>query len=160
MLVKCKICGNKVDRLQAYKVVVNGRNNYYCNETEYKQWIYEKEIKDNTYLLIYDIFGRKVTNTILFKEVNDLANIYTYKKIFAYLKENEQYLNHVMQKSFTNEYAQIRYFSAILKNSMNDFKYHQEPIKEIDIDMPECKFSRKKQRRTLEEYEAEDGDEV
>ena len=159
--VKCRICGNKKEKLEAYKVVINNKNNYYCNETEYREWASKKEIKDNTYNLIYDIFERKVTNTILFKEVGELSNIYTYEKIFAYLKENEAYLSSVMKKGFSSEYAQIRYFTAILKNSLADFQYKKEvQIKNIEQDMPECKFKRKGKRKPLSEYEEEVGDEL
>ena len=141
--------------------MINNKNNYYCNETEYREWAYKKEIKDNTYNLIYDIFERKVTNTILFKEVGELSDIYTYEKIFAYLKENQSYLNGVMKKGFSSEYAQIRYFTAILKNSLADFQYKKEvQIKNIEQDMPECKFKRKVKRKPLSEYEAKVGDEL
>lgn len=161
ILVKCKICGNKVERTEAYKVVVNGKNHYYCNESEYKDWASKKEIKDNTYNLIYDIFERKVTNTVLFKEVGELSDIYTYEKILTYLKENETYLCGVMRKGFSSEYAQIRYFTAILKNSLADFQYKKEvQTKKIIVDMPECKFSRKSKRKPLTEYEKEVGDEL
>lgn len=161
MLVKCRICGNKVERTEAYKVVVNNKNNYYCKESEYKDWISKKEIKDDTYKLIYDIFDRKVTNTILFKEIGELSNVYTYEKILAYLRENEMYLCNVMKKEFSSEYAQIRYFTAILKNSLTDFKYQREiPKKNIETDIPECKFKRKCNRKPLTEYEEEVGDEL
>lgn len=157
--VRCKICGNKKEKSEAYKVVINNKNNYYCNETEYKEWISKRETKDNTYNLIYDIFERKVTNTILFKEVGELSDIYTYEKIFAYLKENEVYLCGVMKKDFSSEYAQIRYFTAILKNSLADFQYKKEVLtKNVWQDMPECRFKRKNKRKPLSEYEEEVGD--
>ena len=161
MLVKCRICNKKSDRTEAYKVVVNGKNQYYCNKSEYEEWKLKQEIKDNTYNLIYDIFGRKITNTILFKEVGELSSIYTYEKIFAYLTENKNYLSRVMEKDFTSEYAQIRYFTAILKNSLSDFTYVKEQkIKEIEIDIPNGKFNRKRKKKSLAEYEEEVGDEL
>ncbi len=159
MLVKCRICNNKIDRADAYKVIVNNKNNYYCNETEYQTWALKKEIKDNTYNLIYEIFGRKITNTILFKEVGELSEIYTYEKILAYLEENKEYLYNVMKKTFSSEYAQIRYFTAILKNNLSDFHYEkEEQIKKVDMDIPEYKFSRKSKRKPLSDYEKEVGD--
>lgn len=161
MLVKCKICGNKIQRADAYKVVVKDKNNYYCNESEYKNWILQKENKDNTYKLIYGIFERKITNTILYKEIHELSEIYTYEKILAYLKENEEYLCKVMKKDFNNEYGQIRYFTAILKNSLADFKYKNEiEKKNIEVDMPEIKFKKRQKRKPLTEYEEEVGDEL
>lgn len=162
MLVKCKICGNKIDRETAHKVVVNEKNNYYCSELEYSEWQAKKEIKDNTYNLIFQIFDRKITNTILYKEITELSEIYTYEKIFAYLTENEKYLSGVMGKGFTSEYGQIRYFTAILKNSLADFKYKKEEVvkKEFDNDIPDMKFRRKQKRISLEDFELEVGEEL
>ena len=161
MRVKCKICGEKVDRDKAYKVVVKGKNNYYCNESEYKEWILKQDIKNDVYRLIYDIFERRNTNTVLFKEVQGLSDVYTYEKILAYLKENESYLCRIMKKDFSTEYAQIRYFTAILKNNLADFQYppNIQP-KHIDIDMPEVKFNRNFKRKPLVDYEQEVGDDV
>ena len=44
MLVKCRLCGTKVDRNEAFKVVVGGKNTYYCNEAEYQKVLHEKEV--------------------------------------------------------------------------------------------------------------------
>ena len=91
--------------------------------------------------------------------MGELSDIYTYEKIFAYLKENEVYLCGVMKKDFSSEYAQIRYFTAILKNSLADFQYKKEVLtKNVWQDMPECKFKRKNKRKPLSEYEEEVGD--
>lgn len=161
MLVKCRICGNKIQRADAYKVVVKDKNNYYCSESEYKSWVEQNDIKNSTYQLIYDIFERKVTNTVLYKEIYELSEIYTYKKIRAYLQENEEYLNKTMKKDFKNEYGQIRYFTAILKNSLADFQYqYKTEKKNIEIDMPQIKFKKRKRRKPLTEYEQEVGDEL
>lgn len=159
MLVKCKGCQEKIDRDIAYKIVINGKNNYYCNEQEYKDIKNKKEIKDNTYLKIYDIFGRKITNTILFKEVNELADIYGYEIIYAYLDKNQDYLSNVMSKDFNNEFGQIRYFSAILKNSLTDFKVENKVVeKKLIVDIPKNNFKPKQRKKSLIEYEMEVGE--
>ena len=80
-----------------------------------------------------------------------------------YLSQNTEYLSNLMQnKSFQSEYAQIRYFAAILKNSLSDFKYEKKEKmnKEVEIDMPLCNFKRKLTKKTLAEYEQEVGEEV
>ena len=160
---KCKYCGKSIDTNNAYKIVVGKTNRYYCNEEEYNIIHKSQQIKDNTYNLIYEIFGRNITNTILYKEMNELSDIYTYAKIGAYLSENREYLSNIIQnKSFQSEYAQIRYFTAILKNNLTDFKYEKkEKINiEVEIDMPACNFKRKSGRKPLIEFEEEVGEEV
>ena len=69
---KCKYCGKSIDTNSAYKIVVGKTNRYYCNEEEYNIIHKAQQIKDDTYNLIYEIFGRKITNTILYKEINEL----------------------------------------------------------------------------------------
>lgn len=160
---KCKYCGKSIDTKNAYKVVIGKTNRYFCNEEEYNITHKVQKIKDDTFALIYRIFGRKITNTILFKEINELSKIYSFEKINAYLTENKRYLSNTLQnKSFQSEYAQIRYFTAILKNSLMDFKHEKkEKInKEIEIDMPSCKFKRKPNKKSLAEYEQEVGEEA
>lgn len=160
---KCKYCGKSIDTKVAYKVAVGKTNRYFCNKEEYDIVYKAQKIKNDTYDLIFEIFGRKVTNTILYKEVNELSSVYPYERIKAYLEQNMTYLSNLMQnKSFQSEYAQIRYFTAILKNNLTDFKYEKkERINiEIDIDMPEYVFKRKSDRKPLIEFEEEVGEEV
>ena len=66
MLVKCRICGNKTERNDAYKVVVNGKNEYYCSEKEYKQKQKQIADKEKTIKIINEIFGYEITNSALY----------------------------------------------------------------------------------------------
>jgi YHS domain-containing protein len=133
MLVKCKSCGTKIERDTAYKVVLKDKNSYYCNEQEYLNYKQDLKNKDDVYMEIDNIFNKKITNTVLFKEVGELSKIYTYETILLYLQQNEQYLINVLNKSFVSEYAQIRYFTAILKNSLSDFERLQKETRKIEI---------------------------
>lgn len=160
MQVKCRVCKTKIERTDAYKVVIDGKNHYYCTEKEYKDLLAQKEVKDNTYNLINHIFEKKVTNTALFKEINALLETHTYEEILSYLQNNEDYLCRVMSKDFQSEYAKIRYFSTILKNNMADFQQKEEVkiVRDVKIDVSESKFKRKNKRKPLVEYEEEVGD--
>lgn len=130
---------------------------YYCSEQEYEEHLKAKTVRDNTYNLINDIFGRKVINTILFKEVNEISNTYPYQHIYSYLIKNQQYLSGVMSKDFKSEYAQIRYFTAILKNSLSDYKEKESEIKRsASAEVVTMKYSQQKKRRSLAEIEAEE----
>lgn len=154
MLVKCKSCGNKIERDKSFKIVISGKNYYYCNEEEYKSIVKNKELKDNTYETIYQIFQYKVTNTTLFKEINSLLPIYEYEMIYHYLLDNKEYLTNVLQKSFQNEYSKIRYFSAILKNSLSDYLLpEKKEKKEIEIEFVSMSKQTTKKRRNLSEME-------
>lgn len=164
MLVKCRKCNKKVERNEAFKVVVGGKNTYYCNEDEYNEILKYRELKDKTYSYIDKIFGYKVTNTSLYKEVNEIVDAFGYELLISYLEENESYLSSVMQeKDFPKEYGKIRYFAAILKNSLADYENtinenEKNYEKYIEYDLPEMKFKRKKKKRSLSEIETEVGD--
>lgn len=159
MLVKCRLCSTKVDRKDAFKVVVGGKNTYYCNESEYQQVLHERELKDNTYECINEIFGYKVLNSALFKEINILLEVYSYEHILAYLNENKNYIEKVLDKDFVSEYAKIRYFAAILKNNIADFKIKEpEKSKEMNVDIPIMNYKRRNKRRSLSEIEESVGD--
>lgn len=160
--VKCRKCGASIDRDKAFRVVVGRINTYYCNESEYNSIVAARQIKDKTYECIDRIFGYKVVNTIIYKEVNLLLENYSYELILSYLKENFDYLHDVMRRSFQSEYAKIRYFSAILKNSLADYQESKNKIPEtriVEVDMPNMNFQRKSKRVALQDIEMEVGDE-
>ena len=168
MLVKCRCCGNKIDRKEAYKVVVGGQNAYYCNEREYLQKNKNKIDKNKTYNLINQIFGYEVKNSIIYKEINDIRKDFSYENISLYLESEFDYLHGVMcEKDFQSEYGKIRYFSAILKNNLPGFihdyetRLMKETVRtEVEIDMPEMIYHRKKKRKPLIDIEQEVGDEL
>lgn len=121
----------------------------------------KKQMKDNTYNLIYEIFGYKVTHTTLYKEIGELSNTYKYENILDYLEENKSYLKSAMNKRFVNEYAKIRYFTAILKNSLVDFQRNVPEIKTLfEADIPKSNYKQRKRKKTIAEYEAEAGEEL
>lgn len=108
--------------------------------------------------------GSSPTLSIKFyKEVNEIIDAFGYELLISYLKENESYLSSVMQeKDFPKEYGKIRYFAAILKNSLADYentsdKNDKEYEKYIEYDLPEMKFKRNKKKRSLSEIETEVG---
>ena len=161
--VKCRKCGAMLNRDKAFKVVVGKVNTYYCNESEYNDVVLVKQIKKNTYKCIDRILGYKVVNTTLRKEIKVLLENYSYELILSYLQDNFDFLHDVMRKSFQSEYAKIRYFSAILKNSLEDYKQSKNKAPEtkiVEVDMPNMKFHRKSKRVALQDIEMEVGDEL
>lgn len=162
MVVKCQVCKTSLDREKAYKVTVGKVNKYYCNEDEYKNIQIKKELKDNIYKIIFNCFGRKITNTILYKEITELENVYGLEKIYNYVLENSEYISGVLSsKGFSSEYAQIRYFTAILKNNLADFVFENDQLnKVITVDVEINKFKTKRRRKPLVEFEEEAGEEL
>jgi hypothetical protein len=129
LLVTCKGCKNKIERDIAFKVVVSGKNNYYCNQTEYENIILEKENRLKVIELAFEIIGH-TTNTALMKELGDIAKIHTYTKMLKYMENNINELNKIMSRDFTSEFGKIRYFATIIKNKIGDYK---EIIENTDV---------------------------
>lgn len=157
MLVKCRICATKIERNDAYKITVNGKNEYYCNEKEYKQKLKQTADKDNTFKFINEIFGYEVTNSVLFKELKEISVRHPYDRIYAFLCNNRAMLERSMSKSFTSEYGKIRYFTTIIKNNIVDYvQIDDEPyITDNEYEVLDIKYKPKKKRRAMSDLEKE-----
>ena len=138
MQVKCQICGKSIDRNLAFKITAkNGVNKYYCSEQEYN-----KDIKNKA--------DKRTERSNFLKIVYDLV-------------KNVNKIRISMNKDFTSEYAKIRYFSAIIKNGINDFKnqYKEEKpiIKQANTEVYDTKYKSPPKRKCLNDYyeEIKDG---
>lgn len=145
--VKCRYdgCGKLIDKKDAV-CRKHGKSNWYYCCVEHAN---SKSLRDIMYEQLTDIFGKVVTNTVLYKEFDELGKIYGYEKILAYIKENYQYLCMVMTKYFANDYNRIRYLSAIFKNSLGSFEMPKEEVKkdvEVEVEMFGSKYNNKKQQ--------------
>ena len=123
---KCRICGTPHNTEDAYKVVVNNKNQYYCSQIEYETDLAKKkkaaEDKDRVYRLICDILGeQEIINTILFKEWQIWLKVADNEKIAKYLTENKDYLTSVIARLNSSEFARIRYLSTIIKDKIKGF---------------------------------------
>ena len=162
MLVTCQICKSKIDRDTAYKRVVGKANKYYCSEEEFdteenrKKKI--KEDKDKVYYLICDMFGYEIQNTKFFDEWAQWNKLKPNEDIYKYLRENEERLQQICDRSFDTEYQRIRYFSAVLKNSLRDFKpkVEEQPkpkivVEETIYEVPTHSINRRRSLADLED---------
>lgn len=137
MLVKCKACGKKIERDTAFKVTVKKANKYYCNQEEFEKINYENESRFKVIDMCFEIIG-KTTNTTLMKEITEIAKVHSYGKLRNYMEDNFLELDTTISAgSFVHEYAKIRYFMAIIKNSIGDYKEKVEQTEIHDYDFVE-----------------------
>lgn len=168
MRVKCRYCGERVEKEDAYKDP--NKNSYYCSEEHYLATMknredLQKEKEENkqkkidpVYEEVADIFGYRIQNSQLFKEMKLWRSICNDEKILAYLQEHKDYIKSKLEKLNSSEYARIRYVSAILKNSLKDYAatVRVEPEKiNVDCEIYEPTVFAKKKRRGLSELEDE-----
>lgn len=119
-----------------------------------------KEIKNNVYYLICDIIGRKeILNTILWKEWKEWNKVFSNETIASYLEENKAYLTSTISRLEDKEFNRIRYLSAILKNSLEDFKPKEKetekPKVKVDESFYESIPTTQNKRRSLADLEDE-----
>ena len=168
MLVTCQICKKKIERDTAYKITkigpLNGKksNFYYCSEAEWQEEEDRKNKakadKDKVYYLICDMFGYEIQNTQFFDEWVCWNKLKSNEIIYKYLRDNETYLQQICDKSYDNEYHKIRYFSAILKNSLRDYVPKADVVEAPKIVVEEVMYnvtpsSTRNRRRGLADLE-------
>ena len=163
MIVTCQICKNKIERDTAYKRVVGKANKYFCSEQEWQTEEDKKkkiaEDKDRVYRLICDILGeQEILNTALWKEKAIWNKAFSDEIITKYLQENKDYLTSAVSKLSGTEFAKIRYVSAVLKNSLRDFKPKVEEtpkpkvmVEETIYETPNQSFNKRRSLADLED---------
>lgn len=169
MRAKCKVCGSSLDTKTAFKLIehdTNGKpkNFYYCSKEEYEKSETEKrkneDNKNKAYSLICSIIGReKITNTILWREWKEWNKAFSNETIASYLEENKAYLTSTISRIEDKEFNRIRYLSAILKNSLGDFKQKEKetekPKVQVDETFYEAAPTTQNKRRSLADLEDE-----
>lgn len=126
----CKYDKKQLDTKTAFKVVIKGKNTYFCDENCYHKYLVEKAEQDKInaeYDEIYEvtkqIFGYEFTGySLLKREINTWEKVGTRQKIIAYLTENKDWLSHVMSKEFASDFNRVRYYSVIVAGKLHDFK--------------------------------------
>lgn len=166
--VKCRFCGKFIDRDKAVIIQTAKQKLFYCNENcrenaERQVVIAQKEKaeKEAVYNEICDIFNYRITNTALYKEWVIWNQVADNGKILAYLKENHDYIAGAIGRLSSSEYAKIRYLSAVLKNSLHDYKVkvveEEKPQPKIEQNMDEMMYeihsTNKNKRKSLEDLE-------
>ena len=120
MRVKCKVCGKLVPREEAYKVVVNKVNKYYCSEMEYNDQLFYESVKQEIAKRLSNILDMPLhSNKIIFKEWNEWRDIAPDTVILDFLRKQESYLISRISK-IQASFNKIRYLSAIVKNSIEE----------------------------------------
>lgn len=175
-MVKCRLCGKKIDKKDAFQSPDGGGRFYYCNEEEarlreeQKREKIEKQAKakeenkkkkiDPIYEEASNIFGYRIQNTSFFKEEKIWREITSDENILGYLQENRDYITNAIRRLDSSEFAKIRYFSAILKNSLKDFstRSNVKSIETNDVDVSDFNLfapvgNRKQKRRSFAELE-------
>ena len=109
-LCKCTHCKQQLSTDEAFKVVVKGRNKYYCSEEEYNQIQQEQKDKIKCLETIMTMLNVPFIQPVLLKEVNSLRDFYSYIVIERAFKDNEQSILWFLENKDTgSEFGKMKY---------------------------------------------------
>lgn len=152
--VKCRHCEQFTIQKDAFKVVVNGKNEYYCNESHYKEAKQHKENKQKILELCSEIFEYNVSKDRYFlKELNDVLEDTESNILRDYIEENMIELDMALSKNFATIVFKIRYFFAVVKKNLMEYKQQKkaesnEKIISRNIEIYNYKYKPRRQKRT------------
>lgn len=131
---KCTYCKKQLNTDIAYKVIVNGRNKYYCNEEEYRQIQEEIDNKNKCLETIMVMLNVPFIQPIMLKEINLLREFYSYIVIEKAFKDNEQSILWFLEnKDNGSDFGKIKYIMTIIKNNINStFRKYTQEQKELE----------------------------
>ena len=132
--VKCKHCKKELYNDEAFKVTLNGKNFYYCNEEEYNSIQREKDEYNSCLLIVAETMNTKFVAPVMVKKIKELRDFYNYNVIGRTFKECKQTIQwSVENKDFNNEFVKAKYITSIVANNIAriDKKIKQEK-KEIE----------------------------
>lgn len=117
-----------------------------------------KADKDKAYWLICEIINRDdIINTVLWKEWAIWNKVASNEVIGQYLEENKNYLINAISKIDDVEFLRIKYLSAIIKNSIGDYRPNTKETQRPKIAVDETFYtptsSCQKKRRSLADLE-------
>ena len=119
MLVKCKICGSKNEKNDSFCIVISGKNNYYCSETEYNSHQREREYKDSFYNELCECFGYEIKNSMLWKAIAELKEQYSYEVLYHTIVEKKKDIVEALPRLINAvESNKIKYTFAIISNGV------------------------------------------
>lgn len=159
MKVVCRKCGNRIDKATAYSVSTGKQNHYYCSEEECRDFLKEKDCKENILELLDNISGITVsTNQRLLSTLKKLSVEYSCFIIQEYLEQKYDYLSQLFFcKTFKSNIGQIKYLIAVLSNNIPEYSKtlvsKQTVIVSTDYEEYESKYKNKNQRQSLSNYD-------
>lgn len=138
MKVKCKICGNKIEKDTAFKIIKEQKsknvNMYYCNKEEYDKQQEEINQKNKCFEVISEMLGIPYLTPGMIKQINTIREYYEYTVIAKAFKHNEDaILWAINNKEFSGEYNKFRYITSIVLDNIEKVKQvHIRELEEIN----------------------------
>lgn len=124
--VKCKICGEKIEKEEAFcitKVSDSGRktNSYYCSQQEYEKDKEEKELWRLVLVAVDDILGYICISKTKVNMIKEIEGHYSRRQLYNCLTiHKEEIKRYLDEKGIYEEYGKLSYIFACVKNKIKD----------------------------------------
>ena len=124
--VKCKICGEKIEKEEAFcvtKVSDSGRktNSYYCSQQEYEKDKEEKELWRLVLVAVDDILGYTCISKTKVNMIKEIEGHYSRRQLYNCLTiHKEEIKRYLDEKGIYEEYGKLSYIFACVKNKIKD----------------------------------------
>lgn len=137
--VKCKICGNKIEKGSAYCIEKKSEKtgkisrSYYCSQDEYDKDKYLKGLWREILLLYDDILGYTCISKTKVNMIKEIEEHYSREQLYNCLKANAQSIkNYLNEKGIYEEYGRLAYINSAIKNKIKDYSSQDMSIKVTD----------------------------
>lgn len=127
MLVKCKKCGKKINKNDAYKYVhitkSSKKNMYYCDRDEFHSELIHKKYYNKTRLLVDVILNYTCVSNQKNRMITNLYKIgYSSESVFNCMKHySDVIIKYMERKNIDSEYGKLRYIFTVVENNIRDF---------------------------------------
>ena len=124
--VKCKICGEQIEKDKAYCVTKESSsgkktNSYYCSEKEYTDDKEKKELWRKLPVAIDDILGYTCISKTKVNMIKEIEEHYSRQQLYNCLINNlDEIKRYLDDKGIHEEYGKLAYIFACIKNKIKD----------------------------------------
>lgn len=165
--VKCKECGNKLEKVDAYLIETISESTlkiskkYYCNEMCYEKQEKRKELIIKCNDLMEEILKIPIRTNIYFNKMySPIIKTYDYDVIYEFLTSEKDYIEQQIEgKDFNTINVKLKYFLAIMQNNIGKYEqiiknkesFKEDVTKSLFEDDIEFKPITEKKKRSIED---------
>lgn len=146
MLVKCKTCGNKIEKGDSYcylHMTKSGKlqKRYYCSREHFHEPYIDNVHYNRTRRLTDKILGYICISNEKNKMITRLYDIgYSRKDVYECMKYyKDDIIKYMELKNIQNEYGKLRYIFTVVENNIKDFSTREinAPVMQEEVKIEE-----------------------
>ena len=131
---KCKYCEKTVDTKTGYLFIGvtktgNPKREWYCSKEECEKKYHDKDMKEAVHAELRRYFPmiKRSTSlpTILYADLNGVADVHGWEGILKYLQSDTEYLSQIMEKEFPSYNSRALYLLKVIMTRIEKAKVEQ-----------------------------------